>query len=78
MPRAEPNCVSQSGTAGGPEFSEAEVKAIAAEYEVTGGPDDYGDMFERPALPKDRLVEPYPNEKAARAAMAVHTRRISH
>ena len=53
---------------GGPEFSENEVKAIAAEYEVTDGPDDYGDMFERPALPKDRLIEPYPNEKAARAA----------
>ena len=53
---------------GGPEFSEAEVKAIAAEYEVTDGPDDYGDMFERPALPKDRLIEPYPNENAARAA----------
>ena len=47
---------------------QAEVKAIAAEYEVTDGPDDYGDMFERPALPKDRLIEPYPNEKAARAA----------
>ena len=53
---------------GGPEFSEAEVKAIAAEYEVTDGPDDYGDMFERPALPKDRLIETYPNENAARAA----------
>ena len=53
---------------GGPEFSEAEVKAIAAEYEVTDGPDDYGDMYERPALPKDRFVEPYPNVNAARAA----------
>ena len=30
---------------GGPEFSEAEVKAIAAEYMVEDGPDDYGDMF---------------------------------
>ena len=53
---------------GGPEFSEAEVKAIAAEYTVEDGPDSYGDMFERPALPKDRFVEPYPNENAGRAA----------
>jgi cytochrome c1 len=53
---------------GGPEFSEAEVKAIAAEYLVEDGPDDYGDMFERAALPRDGFVEPYPNENAGRAA----------
>ena len=53
---------------GGPEFSEAEVKAIAAEYMVEDGPDDYGDMFERAALPRDRFIEPYPNENAGRAA----------
>ncbi len=53
---------------GGPEFSEAEVKAIAKEYLVEDGPDDYGDMFERDALPKDKFPSPYPNENAARAA----------
>jgi cytochrome c1 len=53
---------------GGPEFSEAEVKAIAADYLVEDGPDDYGDMFERAALPKDAFVNPFPNENAARAA----------
>ena len=53
---------------GGPEFSEAEVKALAAAYMVEDGPDDYGDMFERPALPKDKFVAPYPNDNAARAA----------
>jgi ubiquinol-cytochrome c reductase cytochrome c1 subunit len=53
---------------GGPEFSEAEVKAIAAEYTVTDGPDSYGEMFERSALPRDHFVAPYPNENAARAA----------
>lgn len=53
---------------GGPEFSEAEVKAIAAEYTVTDGPDAYGDMFERAALPRDHIPAPYPNENAARAA----------
>lgn len=49
-------------------FSEAEVKTIAAEYSVTDGPDDAGDMFERPALPSDRFVSPYTNEQAARAS----------
>ncbi len=54
--------------AGGPEFSEAEVKAIARDYIVEDGPDDYGDMFERTALPRDKFPSPYPNENAARAA----------
>jgi len=53
---------------GGPEFSEAEVKAQAKQYIVEDGPDDYGDMFERDALPKDKFPSPYPNENAARAA----------
>ena len=53
---------------GGPEFSEAEVKALAKHYIVEDGPDDYGDMFERDALPKDKFPSPYPNENAARAA----------
>lgn len=49
-------------------FSEAEIKAIAAEYTVTDGPNDEGDMFERPAKPSDKFVPPFPNEKAARAS----------
>ncbi len=49
-------------------FSEDEVKALAAEYEVPDGPDDEGEMFERPAKPFDYLPAPYPNENAARAA----------
>lgn len=49
-------------------FSEAEVKAIAAAVEVTAGPDDQGEMFQRPALPSDRFKSPYPNAKAAAAA----------
>lgn len=48
-------------------FSEGEVKTIAAGYSVQDGPNDEGDMFERPALPSDRFVNPYANEKAARA-----------
>ncbi|MEX1108066.1 MAG: cytochrome c1 [Dongiaceae bacterium] len=49
-------------------FGEEEVKAIAAEYLVTDGPDENGEMFERPATPADRFVSPFPNENAARAS----------
>ncbi len=48
-------------------FSEDEVKQIAAEYSVTDGPNDEGEMFDRPALPSDRFVGPYANEQAARS-----------
>ena len=49
-------------------FSADEVKAIASQYQVTDGPNDDGDMFERPALPSDRFKSPFANDKAARAA----------
>lgn len=53
---------------GGPSFSEDEAKAIAADYTVVDGPDDFGDMFDRPAILSDRFPSPFPNEQAARAA----------
>ena len=53
---------------GGPEFSEEQVKALAAGYTVQDGPNDAGDMFERPGLPSDRFPSPFPNEQAARSA----------
>lgn len=49
-------------------FSEAEVKALAAEYSVMDGPNDDGEMFERAARPSDHFVAPFPNDKAARAS----------
>ena len=49
-------------------FSEDEVKALASEYEVKDGPNDEGEMFDRPARLTDIIPGPYPNEKAARAA----------
>jgi ubiquinol-cytochrome c reductase cytochrome c1 subunit len=49
-------------------FSEEQVAAVAAEYTVTDGPDDTGEMFERPARPADPIPPPYPNPEAARAA----------
>ena len=56
------------GEKGGPEFSEAEVKAIAASFEVKDGPNADGEMFERPGKPSDKFVMPYENVKAAQAA----------
>ena len=56
------------GEKGGPEFSEAEVKAIAASFELTDGPNADGEMFTRPAKPSDKFVMPYENVKAAQAA----------
>ncbi|WP_135467680.1 cytochrome c1 [Crenalkalicoccus roseus] len=49
-------------------LSEAEVRAIAATVMVMDGPNDEGQMFERPARPSDRFRSPFPNEQAARAA----------
>ncbi|MEM9469673.1 MAG: cytochrome c1 [Pseudomonadota bacterium] len=49
-------------------YNEDEVKAIAAEYTVMDGPNDEGEMFERPARPSDRFVNPYPNDETARYA----------
>jgi len=49
-------------------YSEDEVKAIAANYEVQDGPNAEGDMFQRPATPADRWPAPFPNTKAAAAA----------
>ena len=53
---------------GGPEFSIEQAKAIAGNFEVTDGPNDDGDMFERPAKLSDKFVMPYENDKAAQAA----------
>lgn len=49
-------------------YNENQIKNLASEYTVTDGPDDEGEMFERPALPKDSFPSPYPNDKAAAAA----------
>ena len=53
---------------GGPEFSEAAAKAIAASFEVKDGPNADGEMFTRPGKLSDKFVMPYDNVKAAQAA----------
>ncbi len=49
-------------------YSEAQIKALAAEYTIQDGPNDDGDMFERPGIPSDHFPAPFPNEAAAAAS----------
>jgi ubiquinol-cytochrome c reductase cytochrome c1 subunit len=49
-------------------YSDEEVKAIAASKTVRDGPNDEGEMFERPGRTSDKFVNPYANKKAAAAA----------
>lgn len=49
-------------------FTEDEVKAIAANFDVTDGPNDEGEMFDRAAIPSDKFVSPFPNAQAAQAS----------
>jgi len=49
-------------------FSSDEVKSIAAEYTVLDGPNDDGEMFERPARPSDHFASPFSNEQEARVS----------
>ncbi|MEL6288821.1 MAG: cytochrome c1 [Pseudomonadota bacterium] len=53
---------------GGPGLTEREVKALAAETAVQDGPNDEGEMFERPGLASDTIRSPYANEQEARLA----------
>ena len=53
---------------GGPEFTPGQVAALAATYQIKDGPNDQGEMFDRPGRPADRFPSPFPNEQAARAA----------
>ncbi|HEY4162536.1 MAG TPA: cytochrome c1, partial [Dongiaceae bacterium] len=49
-------------------FTDDEVKQIAASVQVTDGPNDQGEMFERPGKPSDAFKPPFANDQAARAA----------
>lgn len=53
---------------GGPEFSLGQVQMLAAEYKVKDGPNEAGDLFERPGRPSDRIPGPFPNVETAKAA----------
>ncbi|KAG9404259.1 iso-1-cytochrome c [Aphanomyces cochlioides] len=48
--------------------TEAEAKKLAEDIEVVDGPNDEGEMFERPGKLSDPLPKPYANDEAAAAA----------
>jgi ubiquinol-cytochrome c reductase cytochrome c1 subunit len=49
-------------------YTANEVKAIAATDQCTAGPNDQGQMYQRPCLASDPIPGPFPNDQAARAA----------
>lgn len=49
-------------------YTEAEAKEIAAEAMVVDGPNEAGEMFERPGKLSDYFPKPYANDEAAAAA----------
>jgi ubiquinol-cytochrome c reductase cytochrome c1 subunit len=49
-------------------YSEDEIGAIAAGYQISDGPNREGKMFERPGRPSDPFPLPFPNDEAARVA----------
>jgi cytochrome c1 len=56
------------GEQGGPEFSPAAVNILAGQVQVADGPNDKGEMFQRPARPSDRFRSPFANDQLARNA----------
>ena len=53
---------------GGPEFTEAQAQTVAGEFKVKDGPNDQGEMFDRPGRLADHFPPPFPNEQAARVS----------
>jgi ubiquinol-cytochrome c reductase cytochrome c1 subunit len=49
-------------------YSEDQVKGIASQYQVSDGPNDQGQMFQRPGKPSDAIPGPFANDEAARNA----------
>jgi len=52
----------------GVSHTEEEVKAMAEEDQFLDGPDEAGEMFERPGKPSDYFPKPFANDAAAAAA----------
>lgn len=50
----------------GNSHTEEQAKALAASVSIKDGPDDQGEMFERPGKLSDPLPKPYPNDEYAR------------
>jgi len=48
-------------------YNADQIKTVAREYTFIDGPNDEGDMFERPGLPSDHFKSPFANDNAAKA-----------
>jgi ubiquinol-cytochrome c reductase cytochrome c1 subunit len=49
-------------------YTPSEIKAIAASDQVTDGPNDQGQMYQRPGRASDPIPGPFPNVQTARLA----------
>jgi ubiquinol-cytochrome c reductase cytochrome c1 subunit len=49
-------------------YSDAQLKTLSAGYTIHDGPNDAGDMFDRPGKPSDYFPAPFANEQAAAAS----------
>jgi ubiquinol-cytochrome c reductase cytochrome c1 subunit len=49
-------------------YSADQVKGIAAQAQVSDGPNNQGEMYQRPGRPSDPIPGPFANDEAARAA----------
>jgi ubiquinol-cytochrome c reductase cytochrome c1 subunit len=49
-------------------YTPSEIRAIAASDQVTDGPNDQGQMYQRPGRPSDPIPGSFPNDQAAKAA----------
>ncbi len=56
------------GEPGGPEFPPKAVATIASQVQVTDGPNEKGEMFQRPGRPSDHFRSPFANDQQARNA----------
>ena len=54
-------------------YSEAQVKALAAEYTIPKM-NDAGEIVDQPGLTSDYFPSPFPNDTAAAAAMTARRR----
>ncbi|AJY45987.1 cytochrome c1 [Martelella endophytica] len=49
-------------------YSEDQVKTLAAEYDIEAGPDNDGNMYDRPGIPSDYFPAPFANAEQAAAS----------
>jgi ubiquinol-cytochrome c reductase cytochrome b/c1 subunit len=62
--------------AGGPGYSTAQAAALAADYKIKDGPNDQGDMFDRPGRPPITSPRHSPTIRPRAPPMAAVCRRI--